>query len=121
VGNTFIYSTATGDAGSVTQSTNKSTAVTSNGRTGRIVMNAAALTGQNYATFTVNNSYIKNVSDVPVVTIQNPVTTPNNYLVSVSGVAAGSFNVTLYNADSGAGSTHSDAVVLNYAIIRVGA
>jgi len=25
-----------------------------------------------------------------------------------------------YNADSGAGSAHSDAVILNYAIIRVG-
>jgi hypothetical protein len=120
VGNTFIYSTATGDAGSVTQSTNKSTAVTSNGRSGRIVMNGAALTGQNYVTFTVNNNYIKNTSDVPIVTIQNPITTPNNYLVSVSNVAVGSFNITLYNADSGAGSTHSDAVVLNYAIIRVG-
>ena len=120
VGNTVIYSTATGDAGSVTQSTNKSTAVTSNGRSGRIVMNGAALAGQAYVTFTVNNSYIKNVSDVPIVTIQSPVTTPNNYLVSVSGVAVGSFNITLYNADSGVGSAHSDAVVLNYAIIRVG-
>jgi hypothetical protein len=120
VGNTFIYSTATGDAGSVTQPTNKSTSVTSNGRTGRIVMNAAALTSQNYVTFTVNNTYIRNTSDVPVVTIQNPVTTPNNYLVTVSGVAVGSFNITLFNADTGAGSTHSDAVVLNYAIIRVG-
>jgi hypothetical protein len=120
LGNTFVYSTTTGDAGSVTQSTNKSTAVTSNGRSGRIVMNGASLAGQTPVTFTVNNNYIKNVSDVPIVTIQSPVTTPNNYLVSVSGVAVGSFNITLYNADSGAGSTHSDAVILNYAIIRVG-
>jgi hypothetical protein len=83
-------------------------------------MNAAALAGQAYATFTVNNNYIKNVSDVPFVSIQSPVTTPNNYLVTVSGVAVGSFNITLYNADAGGGSAHSDAVILNYAIIRVG-
>jgi hypothetical protein len=120
VGNTVVYSTATGDAGSVTQTGTKATAVTSNGRSGRIVMNGASLAGQTPVTFTVNNNYIKNVSDVPIVSIQSPVTTPNNYLVSVSGVAVGSFNITLYNTDSGAGSSHSDAVVLNYAIIRVG-
>jgi hypothetical protein len=48
------------------------------------------------------------------------VTSPNPYIVTVGKVAVGSFNITVYNADSGAGSSHSDAIVLNYAVMRVG-
>ena len=119
VANTFVYGSATANS-NVTQLTNKSTAVTSNGISGVITMNNAALAGQGYVTFTVNNSYVKHVNDIPFVAIQNAVTTPNPYQVCVGGVAVGSFNITVYNADSGGGSSHSDAIVLNYAVMRVG-
>jgi hypothetical protein len=104
----------------VTQLTSKSTAVTSNGITGQITTHNAALAGQAYATFTVNNSYVKHTNDIIIVNVQNSVTNPNPYLVGVSNVSVGSFNVTVYNADSGGSSSHSDAIVLNYAVMRVG-
>jgi hypothetical protein len=119
VANTFVYGSATAN-GMVTQLTSKSTAVTSNGITGQITTHNAALAGQAYATFTVNNSYVKHTNDIIIVNVQNSVTTPNPYLVGVSNVSVGSFNVTVYNADSGGGSSHSDAIVLNYAVMRVG-
>jgi len=120
IGGSLKYTTATNNVLSVTQLTNKSTPVTANGRTGRIIMHAAALAGAAYVTFTVNNTFIKNSTDVVIVNIQNPITLPNNYLVTVSGVSTNSFNITLYNADTGGGSSHSDAVVLNFAVINVG-
>jgi len=119
IANTFVYGSATANA-MVTQLTSKSTAVTANGMSGQITMHNAALAGQGYVTFTVNNSSVLHVNDIPFVAIQNSVTTPNPYIVSVSKVAVGSFNITLYNADSGGGSSHPDAVVLNWGLIRVG-
>ena len=119
IANTFVYGSATAN-GMVTQLTSKSTTVTSNGITGQITTHNAALAGQAYVTFTVNNSYVKHTNDIIIVNVQNSVTTPNPYLVGVSNVSVGSFNVTVYNADSGGGSSHSDAIVLNYAVMRVG-
>ena len=119
VANTYVFGSATANSG-VTQLTSKSTAVTSNAISGQITMNNAALAGQAYVTFTVNNSYVQHVNDVIIVNVQNSVTTPNPYIVTVGKVAVGSFNITVYNADSGGGSSHSDAIVLNYAVMRVG-
>jgi len=119
IANTFVYGSATANA-MVTQLTSKSTAVTANGISGQITMHNAALAGQGYVTFTVNNSYVKHVNDIPFVAIQNGVTTPNPYQVCVGGVAVGSFNISVYNSDSGGGSSHSDAIVLNWGLMRVG-
>jgi len=119
IANTFVYGSATANA-MVTQLTSKSTAVTANGMSGQITMHNAALAGQGYVTFTVNNSYVKHVNDIPFVAIQNGVTTPNPYQVCVGGVAVGSFNISVYNSDSGGGSSHSDAIVLNWGLIGVG-
>jgi len=119
VANTYVFGSATANSG-VTQLTSKSTAVTSNAISGQITMNNAALAGQAYVSFTVNNSYVQHVNDVIIVNVQNGVTSPNPYIVTVGKVAVGSFNITVYNADSGGGSSHSDAIVLNYAVMRVG-
>ena len=119
IANTFVYGSATANA-MVTQLTSKSTSVIANGMSGQITMHNAPLAGQAYVTFTVNNSYVKHVNDIPFVAIQNGVTTPNPYQVCVGGVAVGSFNISVYNSDSGAGSSHSDAIVLNWGLIRVG-
>jgi hypothetical protein len=119
IANTIVYGSATANA-MVTQLTSKSTAVTANGMSGQITMNNAALAGQGYVTFTVNNSSVLHVSDIPFVAIQNSVTTPNPYQVCVGKVAVGSFNISVYNSDSGGGSSHSDAIVLNWGLLRVG-
>jgi hypothetical protein len=119
IANTFVYGSATANS-MVTQLTSKSTAVTANGMSGQITMNNAALAGQAYVSFTVNNSYVQHVNDIPFVAIQNSVTNPNPYQVCIGKVAVGSFIITVYNSDSGGGSSHSDAVVLNWGLIRVG-
>jgi hypothetical protein len=119
IANTVVFGSATANS-MVTQLTSKSTAVTANGISGQITMNNAALAGQAYVTFTVNNSFVQHVNDIPFVAVQNGVTSPNPYIVSVGKVAVGSFNITVLNADSGGGSSHSDAVVLNWGLMRVG-
>ena len=88
--------------GTVTQGTNKSTAVTCNGRTGQITTHGAALNKGVAVKFTVNNSYITSAKDVIIVNIASGATVPYN--VSVNAVsAAGSFDISLNNAD-GTGS-----------------
>jgi hypothetical protein len=119
IANTVVFGSATANT-MVTQLSSKSTAVTANGISGQITMNNAALAGQGYVMFTVNNSYVQHVNDIPFVAVQNGVTSPNPYIVSVGKVAVGSFNITVYNADSGGGSSHSDAIVLNWGLMRVG-
>jgi len=117
IANTYAFSN-TSNTGVVTQSANKSTSVTANGTFGQIIMNNAGLGSGAYVTFTVNNSYVQHVNDVPFVAIQNSVTTPNPYLVSVGGVRVGSFDITIINNAGGGAKT--DAIVLNWALMRVG-
>ena len=117
IANTIVFGSATANS-MVTQQTNKSTAVTANGISGQITMNNAGLASGAYVTFTVNNSYVQHVNDVPFVAIQNPVTTPNPYLVSVGGVRVGSFDITIIN--NAGGGPKTDAIVLNWALMRVG-
>ena len=117
IANTIVFGSATANS-MVTQQTNKSTAVTANGISGQVTMNNAGLASGAYVTFTVNNSYVQHVNDVPFVAIQNPVTTPNPYLVSVGGVRVGSFDITIIN--NAGGGSKTDAIVLNWALMRVG-
>jgi hypothetical protein len=109
----------TGSNSSNTQQTNKSTTVTVNGRSGQITMNPATLNAGAFISFTVLNNYVASVNDVVVLIIQNSVASPNIYSTQVSNVAVGSFGVTLFNQGVGAGNNRGDAVVLNFAVIRV--
>lgn len=102
-----------GSGGTVTQTGNKSTAVTLNKMCGQITMNGAALAAGAEVSFTVNNSFVT-TSDAVVVSIQS-VGTVGSYLVSVSAVNSGSFSVTLSNASTG---SLSQALKLNYIIIK---
>lgn len=110
VGGNLILSNT---AGGVTQSTNKTTAVTANGATGQITMASGTIGAYTINAFTVNNSYV-NSNDSIIVNLQTPVTA-GTYLVTVGAVAAGSFIIYVYNA-TGAG--HNDALVINFAVIR---
>lgn len=100
--------------GTVTQLTDKSTAVTLNKSAGRITMNAASLTTATNATFTLNNSFIS-ANDTVVLTISGGQATPGSYNVFANSLGAGTVSITLRNISGG---TLSEAVVINFAIIH---
>jgi hypothetical protein len=99
--------------GTVTQATDKSTAVTLNKPAGRITMNGAALAGNTAVTFTLNNSFISS-NDLVVVNVSAG-GTAGAYTTYVSSMTTGSAALTLRNLTGG---SLSEAVVLNYAIIH---
>jgi hypothetical protein len=100
--------------GTVTQLTDKSTAVTLNKPAGRITMNNAALNTATNATFTLNNSFIS-ANDTVILTISGGQATPGSYNVFANSLAAGSVSITLRNISGG---SLSEAVVINYAILH---
>lgn len=104
----------TGAGGTVTQLTDKSTGVTLNKPSGQITMNAATLDRNTGVTFTLTNSFIA-AADVVVLNIASGAT-PNTYTATVDAVAAGSCNIQLHNHTTG--SDLSDAVVLNFVVIK---
>jgi hypothetical protein len=99
--------------GSVTQLTDKSTAVTLNKSAGQITMNNAGLATVTTVSFTLNNSTI-GAKDTMVVCISSGATT-GAYLVYVSNLTAGAATISLRNFTAG---TLSEAVVVNFAIIH---
>jgi hypothetical protein len=103
----------TGAGGTVTQATNKSTTVTINKPTGQITMNNAALGAGAAASFSVLNSVVA-ASDVVVLTgTSSP--DSNNYRIEQINIVAGGFGIRLTNITGG---SRSEAVVINFAIIK---
>ena len=100
--------------GTVTQATDKTTAVTLNKPAGRITMNGAALNTATNATFTLNNSFIS-ANDTVILTISGGQATPGSYNVFANALAAGSVSISLRNMSGG---SLSEAVVINYAILH---
>jgi hypothetical protein len=100
--------------GTVTQATDKSTAVTLNKPAGRITMNNASLNTGTNATFTLNNSFIS-ANDTVILTISGGQATPGSYNVFANGLAAGTVSISLRNISGG---TLSEAVVINFAIVH---
>lgn len=106
------YTTAA--QGTVTQLTDKSTAVTLNKSAGRITMNNASLATATNATFTLNNSYISS-NDTVILTISGGQATPGSYNVFANSLGAGTVSITLRNISGG---TLSEAVIINFALIH---
>jgi hypothetical protein len=102
--------------GAVTQATNKGTGVTLNAAAGQITMNNAALADAAEVTFQVTNDTVA-ATDVVIVN-HSSVGTAGAYVVQVTAVAAGSFKVTVGNVSGG---SLSQAIVLNYAVIKAAA
>jgi hypothetical protein len=100
--------------GTVTQLTDKSTAVTLNRSAGRITMNNASLATATNATFTLNNSLIS-ANDTVILTISGGQATPGSYNVFANALAAGSVSISLRNISGG---SLSEAVVVNFALIH---
>jgi hypothetical protein len=101
-------------SGTVTQLTDKSTAVTLNKSMGRITMNNASLTTATNATFTLNNSTIS-ANDTVILTISGGQATPGSYNVFANALTSGSVSISLRNISGG---SLSEAVVINFCIIH---
>jgi len=99
--------------GTVTQATDKSTAVTLNRSAGRITMNAASLGAATNVSFTLNNSLISS-NDTLILTISGGATVAA-YNVWVNSLSAGSASITLRNTTAGA---LAEAVIINFALIH---
>ena len=100
--------------GTVTQLTDKSTAVTLNKSAGRITMNNAALAATTNVSFTLNNSLIS-VNDVLILTVSGGNATAATYNCFVNSLAAGTASITLRNISAGA---LSEAIIVNFALIH---
>ena len=101
--------------GTVTQATDKSTAVTLNKGAGQITTTAAALAGTTAVSFTLNNTYISS-NDLILLNISGgAVADPVAYTVYVSSMTAGSAVITLRNLTA---TSRSEALVLNFAVIH---
>lgn len=105
------YFPGAGAGGLVTQITSRSTGVTLNTFSGAITLFAAAPSTTPTA-FTVTNSQV-GINDVIDVSVRSA-NAANTYIVSVTAVAAGSFQISLF---SQAGTT-SDSPVLNFNVIK---
>ena len=99
--------------GTVTQATNKATAVTLNAESGQITLNDAALAAAAEVSFTVNNDKIA-ATDV-VVCNHGSAGTAGSYLVQANSIAAGSFKITVANVSAG---SLSEAIVVNFVALK---
>lgn len=99
--------------GTVTQATDKSTAVTLNASAGRITMNAASLAANTAVSFTLNDNLIS-ANDI-VITNISAGGTSGAYTTYVSSMTTGSAVITLRNMTGGA---LAEAVVINFALIH---
>jgi hypothetical protein len=104
---------AAGAQGTVTQATDKSTAVTLNKSMGRITMNGAALAGNTAVSFTMNNSLIS-ANDVIILNVSGG-GTAGAYTTYVSSMTTGSAVLTLRNLTGG---SLSEAVIVNFSTIH---
>lgn len=101
----------------VTQATSITTAVTSNSAAGLITTQSASTAAEAAETFTVNNDRVLATSGVEVWIQSYAGTYSTNGLpvVNANAVAAGSFNVILFNAHSTAAL--SGALVIGYRVL----
>lgn len=101
------YSTGAGSA--VTQGTNRTTGVTINAVTGAITLVSAAGSATPFS-FTVTDSAVA-ATDVVVVSQKSGT---DKYVIAVTNVAAGSFQITAYTT----GGTTTEQPVFNFAVIK---
>ena len=101
------------DGGTVTQLTNKGTAVTLSNHSGQIMLYNTALAAAAEVTFAVTNTTVA-ATDV-VIAIHGSAGTAGAYLVQANTVAAGSFKVTVANLSTG---SLGEAIVINFVVIK---
>lgn len=105
-----------GEGGAVTQITSRITGVTLNKITGVITTNNASLAAEATADFVVTNSLVA-IGDVPVVAVRSG-SNSGGTLVSVNGVAAGSFTIRVHNGNVAAGTAETGAILINFVVFK---
>jgi hypothetical protein len=99
-------------AGTITQATNKATAVTLNSPSGQITLNGAAMGADTTVSFTLTNSSIT-ANDVLILNHLSA-GTAGSYLLNAQA-AAGSASINVRNITSG---SLSEAIVIGFAVIK---
>jgi hypothetical protein len=102
------------NGGAVTQGTSKSTGVTLSTMSGQITTHAAALAAGVEVSFIVTNTLV-GANDVIIANVVSGDTAAGEHIVVVTRVASGSYTLTLSNLS---GSSASDAIVINVAVIH---
>ena len=106
-----------GSGGAVTQTTSKTTAVTSNTICGQITTAADSIAANTSVSFTLINDRI-DATDVVMVNAGNVAgssPTANTYVVTCDSVLVGSCRIQIRNVS---GSAAAQALVLNFAIVK---
>lgn len=106
---------ATGAGSAVSQATDRTTGVTINAICGKITTQATSLATAGEVSFTVTNSACA-VDDTVIANIRSGPTTLGSTQVSVTTVAAGSFQLTLNNLHASVADT--GAAIINFAILK---
>ena len=104
----------TGAGGTVTQTTNKATAVTLNKVSGQITLSNAALASNTTVGFIFNNSFIA-ATDVVMVNVQSGAANTERYLVWAGAQSAGACGIYVRNIHT---ASLSEALVLNFVVIK---
>ena len=102
----------TGEGGTVTQATSKSTGVTLNKKCGQITLNGAALAANPTVSFTLTNSTIA-ATDLLVLNHVSAGTAGSYALNAQAGAGSASINVRNITAGS-----LSEAIVIGFAVIK---
>lgn len=103
---------ATGAGGTVSQATDRTTGVTLNTITGQITTQATSLAALATVTFTVTNSAVAATDTIILSMVSGDIDT----IARVTAVAAGSFNISLYNSHPINADT--TAMVINFSVIK---
>lgn len=106
----------TGAGASVTQLTNRTTAVVCNGLCGTITTNSTSLAAEAAAAFTVTNNAVS-AGDVVVVAQQSGAVGVMTDVV-VTLVANGSFKLAVMNGNASGGTAETGAILINFAVIK---
>lgn len=104
----------TGNGGTVTQLTSRTTGVTLNAPSGQITLVSGSISGLSSQEFTLTNSYIA-ATDVVLVSFASGLTA-TTYDVTVTATAAGSCKISVHNVNSSA--TPVDTPVINFVVFK---
>jgi hypothetical protein len=103
----------TGAGGTVTQLTNKATAVTLNKVCGQITTHSAQILAAGIVSFTLTNSAIAATDCVIVNHVSGG--TFGNYEIDAGNIASGSCSISIRNRS---GTNHSDVLVIGFVVIK---
>ena len=116
IGPTAGIGYATGAGGTVTQTVSRSTGVTLSKVSGAITTDTTSLAAEASAVFTVTNTAVA-IGDT-VILCQRSGSNGGNTLVGVYAVAAGSFDIRVFNQNAAGGAAETGAIVINFAVIK---